>query len=355
MRYAVLGLTCAFAVACVETETDDSDATPCSVTVMSTVPENENQRIENAYYRTTLAFHLSNPDAAAAVAVAGVDGTSSRNEDDTVVYFTPATSFAPNTNYTATLTYCQSETWTLDISTSDVGEPLAEPEALVGAVYRLNFANGTVVIPERAGAVLAQYFNFSFLMSPVAVNASSLEMLVALADAEDPSEQSWCTPTVLFADGPFDQSDGFFSIGPADLGIPFEGSTIVVQDLTVEGTFSADGGSIEGAVLEGNIDTRLLAPLIIEGASEDAICQLLQNFGDACTACRGSGEAYCMDLKSIDLVAQLLTTSDGLESVALDNCHALCSETWVEETSDTGEPAWVNANEDCTLEYSENQ
>ena len=74
MRYAALSLACALTVACAEPATDESEATTCSVTVMSTVPENENQKVQDVYHRSTLAFHLSSPDATASVVVDGADG-----------------------------------------------------------------------------------------------------------------------------------------------------------------------------------------------------------------------------------------------------------------------------------------
>jgi hypothetical protein len=332
--------------------TDDTGTeTGCEVEIRETFPAADSP---DFYNRGLVQFVLNKADDTAVASVDGVAGTSSLNDRNDIVTFTPDAPLAASTSYKATLDYCTG-TASISFTTSELGASLDSDDVIQGAVYSLDLASGRVVIPEGVGAVLQEYLEFELLLSPTEFTDSTINVRAGLADATDPTHQSWCDPTIPFPEGTLDGS--YFQIGPQSTTIAVADYEVTIDDLLISGTFAPDGSYFGGAVFAGVVDTRPLVPLLFEGDDDpNAICSFLTGFGVSCVNCNDDPTTpYCLQIRAIDLIGEGVEGATPLEEIALENCHESCEDSWQREEA-TGDPLldgdgnWMHTNESCDLE-----
>lgn len=302
-----------FLAACATTDKDDSGSATnptgdnCDTTVQ-TIPMSG---AADAYYRGDIEFWLSEVDSTATITT-DIPGTLFKSDDGLVLKWVLSAPLTPSTAYSATLSYCGGEV-VLDFTTSALGAPLADASALVGNTYVVDLTAARIVEPPGIGDVLTGYLTTDILIGVSAVGASDIEMIGAIAvEDSDPAMQDMCTETIDFPTASFTESP-FFSIGPDDTTFVVSDIEVNIQDLLVNGTFSADGNYFDGGVLSGVIDTRPLAGLVDE-SDPNSICALAVSFGAICEDCPADGEPYCLSLVADQIYAEI---EDGLTLVPL--------------------------------------
>jgi hypothetical protein len=317
--------------------TEDSGDVGCEVEVRKTYPAAD---AEDFYYKGTVEFHLNKADDTAEISVDGVDGTSWRNDRDDIVYFKGTDALAPSSTYTATLSYCTGEP-SISFTTSALGEAVADDIDLTGFTYSLDLQSGRVVVPEGVGAVLQDYMDFQILVQPTSVSATELGILGGIPDGDDPSHQDYCAPSIPFPAADF-TSAPFFQFGPQSTTINVADYSITIDNLMIAGTFSADGSWFGGGTLAGEVDTRPLVPILFPDEEDpNAICDFIEGFSVYCVPCGGDETIpFCLQIEAQDMVAES-TGGATVEFVEMENCHALCADTF-DENGDI-------VTEDCEL------
>lgn len=271
----------------------------------------------DVYYRTSVEFTLETVGGSEAITVTsgGADVAGSTSTVDNRVIFTPNDPLAPSTTYDVSLDWECGPTavaWT----TSAVGAPVDEA-ALEGNAYVIDLASGRFVQPAGVGELIKQQLDQSILIGVTSVGGGEIGMMGALADTMN--MQDMCTPSIDFPVAADFSENPFFSVGPDTTTLNVSGIEITIDDLVVSGAFSADGTTIEGAVLAGAIDTRPLATLV-NSTDEGAVCELVATFGVACEPC-GDGEPYCLSIYVDSMVAEL-AAGVTLEEVTEDDVAA---------------------------------
>ena len=196
---------------------------------------------------------------------------------------------SPTTDYTATLTYsCGSATaaW----ATSETGGSTGG--AVVDEVFDLNLSSGSWILPSpEVGALLATQLDVELLVMPVSAD-SEIVIRGALGTGADAQDE--CSPSIEFPAASF--SDPFFQIAADVLTLDVAGYSIDINELDLSGAFAPDASMIQGASLQGTIDTHPLVDFLVPGGPPDAVCDLVGTFGVACEACAGGGGDYCISV-----------------------------------------------------------
>ncbi len=318
-----------------DTATDDTGGHPCYVAVEATSPANGST---SAYYRSDIAFTLSDPDASAVIttAVAGHQATSS---DGLTVSWVLDAPMDPSTAYTATLDYCAGSV-ALSFTTSNLGTPMDDPASLLGRTYAVDLASARITEPPGIGSVLSGYLTTDILLGVSAVDGGSLDMLGAVARADvSPDEQDTCSPTFPFPTADF-TAEPYFAVGPQTVTLSIGGYDVDISDLQITGTFASDGTYFGGGTLSGSLDTRPLSALVDDSGDPGAICDLAINFGAECIACPSDGEPYCLTLVADEILAEQVRRLT-LVDVGGTNCMDCMSPT---DTTDLSETCEIDPN-----------
>ncbi len=320
MHRSLLTLPLLFLIGCpaedktADGETGDTDGPSCEVIVDSTIPSSG---AVDADYRAAIEFHLSDPDPTAIATSTGISGTSTLADDNETVIFTPDAPLSASTSYTVTLDYCGG-TVDLAFTTSEVGGPLNDANALVGKTYALALGDARIVEPDGIGSVLSSYLTQDILIGVDTVSATEVQMIGAIGKEDaSPPAQDWCDPTIDFPVADFSEQP-YFQIGPQNTTLSVAGYSIEIGNLEITGTFAPDGTYFAGGTLSGTIDTRPLAPLLDDSGDEGAICDLAVSFGATCTACPADGEPYCLTLVADQITAEEVSGLTLVEVVGND-------------------------------------
>lgn len=277
------------------TKTDDtgSPTGPCSIVVEGTLPADGSAE---AYYRGPFEFQLSAPDPTA-VASASFAGTSSRSEDNTVVYYTPDAPLEPGQAYSVDLDYCGGSD-ALAFSTSALGTPLDTD--LVGRTWAFDLASARIVTPEGMAAVLNMFPAEPLLLGVVAASDTELTIIegTGFLDAID---QDYCAATTELPPGDFSEQP-YFSVVAETAGVQVSGVPVTVRNVTITGTFAADGSEVGGGTLSSILDTRPLAPLV-GGTEPGSACEVMISLGIVCEPCPTDSEPYCVTLIADQITA----------------------------------------------------
>lgn len=282
----------------------------CEVEVDSTFPADGET---SAYYRTTIEFELSDPDPTGTPSVTVADaagtavaGSSALNEDGDVVIFTPDSPLSASTSYTATLDYCAGNP-AISFTTGSLGGALTAD--LVGNAYVIDLDGADFVEPAGVADLLLGQLENSILLG-VQATSPDLEMIGAIS-VDGATDQDMCNESIPFPSADFSQSP-YFEMGPADTIISAAGFDIEILNLSITGTFAADGTYFGGGTLAGELDARLLAPLLgdLLGTKDpDDICGVLVGFGVACEECSSDDQPYCLGIYVRDITATQLSGS----------------------------------------------
>ena len=269
----------------------------CVIIVKSTYPADG---ATDAYYRAPIDFELSNPDPFAVITT-DIPGTQSTGPDGKHIIFKPDAPLTPGATYTASMAYCAGDVSTT-FTVSDAGTPIPDPSILVDQTYLFDLHSGRVPVPAGLGDVLIDNLSALILMGVRGVDGANMDILGAVSILGE-SGQDYCAPTI-----PFDNAD---YAGAPDVAFGVASTTLVaagvgvdVTDISITGTFRPDGSAIEGMTFAGTIDTRPLAPLVDTGdGTENAICELAENFSAACVACPSDGGVFCLEIEADHITA----------------------------------------------------
>lgn len=285
------------------------------------------------YFDSPVEVALSEADSTATVEVAdasgaAVAGSQSTNDDGTILYFTPDGGFAPSTSYSVTVTTCAGG-GSSGFSTSDLGAPLAAD--ITGNTYRVDLANARFVKPEGVASLLLDALEDDILVGVESLSGSDLQMIGALSEGLG-GEQNTCYPSIPFPAATF--TDPGFVVGPADTTLNVGGISLEISQLTISGAFAPDGSYFGGGVLGGELDARVLGPLLEDllGVSDpDEICGLLVTFGVTCEACSSDGQPYCAEVLADQITA--VNDANPIECVDEEECHPSCASSTCLDTS----------------------
>ena len=278
------------------------------------------------YYKAALEVELSEADATAAITVtdaggAAVDGSVSFSEDGATAYFTPSADLAPSTQYTLDVSVCSGDGGgSIGFSTSDLGTPLTCD--LSGDTFRVNLADARFLKPAGVAALLLDALEDDIMVGVQTMGDTELEMLGALSDGLG-GGQNLCYPSIPFPPASFD--DPAFLVGPADTTLNVAGVELEISNLAISGAFASDCSYFGGGELSGELDARVLGPLLgdlLDVTDPDEICGLLVTFGVTCGACGSDGEPYCADILADQIEAS--NAAITLSCVSLEECHPSC-------------------------------
>jgi hypothetical protein len=292
----------------------DPKAESCGVSVTGTLPASD------LYYRDPFGFTLSAADPTATITTS-VAGHQEVSEDGLTVWWIPAAPLAPLTSYDATLTTCDGAT-DATFTTTALGLPLEDRDALLGRVYDVALPDAHIVQPEGLGGILGPMLAV-VLAEVVSVSATDLDVLGAVAvTGSDPAVEDWCTPTIDFPPGAFDEQP-FFHLGPTNVDLVVAGSIVTVGDLELSGTFAADGSSFGGGVFTGLVDTRPLS--LVENPEGDGsdLCNVVAGLGIECEVCPTDSQPYCLSILADQIEAQAVAAEVGeVLGYNCDGCEA---------------------------------
>lgn len=288
LTVAVLGLT-----AC------PPEAEKCVILVKSVYPADG---ATDGYYKAAIDFELSNPDPTAVITT-DIPGTQSTNADGKHILWTPDAPLTPGQSYSASLAYCAGEAST-SFTVSDAGNPITDPAGLVGQTYLFDLHSGRVPVPAGLGDVLIDNLAALILLGVESVSDTTMGVIGAVSILGE-TGQDYCSPTIPFADADFSGApDIAFAVDQTTLVAA--GTEVDVFEVALTGTFRPDGSAIEGMTFSGMIDTRPLAPLVDSGdGTENAICELAENFNAACVACPSDGQVFCLEIQADHITAAL--------------------------------------------------
>ena len=214
--------------------------------------------------------------------------------------------------------------------TADTGGGM-DPALVVDKTYLLDLSAGDVTEPAAVGSLLAAYLG-NVLLGVPAADVGNIDLRIALPlEGSVPAEQDPEVNSVELPGADFGGAPGFELLG-ASASITASGTTIEATDVQVSGAFSADASRIDDLRLAGLLDTRGLAPLISEAASEDEMCVLAAGLGVACTACP-DGVDLCIEVviervPATEVAGLELVEVNGKESGSL-GCTVATGATWL--------------------------
>lgn len=278
--------------------TDDSSSAggdPCEgVSLLSTLPA---PGATDAYYRGTVEWSISAPVAGEipATVTADLPGTLSTNAVGDRFVWTWDAPLSPSTAYTVSLDWC-GQASSVSFTTSDYGQPVADPSALVGSTFQVDLGEARILEPVGLEGLLPQFFPADILIMVTGVGADTVDMIGGTAREEGGNvSQNWCDPTIPFPTAAW-VGDCYFTLGPQDTTFAVSGVNVTIGGLAIDGTVSPDGTEFDGGRLSGTIDTRPLAALVGDPDNPSAMCDLAANFGTECEACPSDGEPYCFTM-----------------------------------------------------------
>jgi hypothetical protein len=301
MLVAVLALSGCRPVVCECEETAITD--PCTNSFAVFPAANAT----DVYYRTTVEASFDTPEDAAVIAVAGVGGVAAWRGNNLV--FTPTDPLVPGTTYVASVTFsCGTSEWSF--TTGEVGAPVAAD--LTGRAWALDVAAGRPLSP-MAGLAQA-WIPGTLLLGVRGVDARALDAVAAYAADDSEPRQDVCRPSIPLP-GARLAADPWFDVGPGPVTLDAR-VALRLDAFELEGAFAPDLAYVQGAVLQGVVDTRQMAPYLDEDGPDTAVCDMLAGMGDACVPCADGSGVYCapfiidgIDGPRIDGAIQTLTDS----------------------------------------------
>jgi hypothetical protein len=201
----------------------------------------------------------------------------------------------------------------------DSGEPQGNPDEyafLEGKSYAINLADATITKPPGVGSILLTLVTVPVILLEVTSVGASLEMMGAMAD-ESGTAQNYCSASFDFPPADFSGAPAF-TAGPTDFSFTVQGSTLILHNLSIAGTFAVDGSYYDHGTLEAIIDLREVEAGFPDlGYTADQLCELVAGFGAPCEPCTDT-ELYCLTLAAESIVAAEMALD--LEEVTADDC-----------------------------------
>ena len=271
--------------------TDDDDAVE-EVIIVDMSPE---PGADDHFLSADLFVVFNQAPDSVELSVAGVTGATETSSNGRVVTFDPSNPLEPNTEYLWTITWSPSIDSPIEIEfeTGPHGDPVGDPDAIIGRAYQIDVANADFTEPAGVGAILGSQLDGMVFLMAATPESSGSDMHVILAQGEESAgnvSQLPCVTTTYATAGPdqvigtADDAPGDFdnpdiTVGPVDLAFDaaIQGIGIgTVNDVFMTSTFHPALDDLQGGIVEGTIDTRPLAPELDPDGDEDALCQLLE-------------------------------------------------------------------------------
>ena len=346
--------------------TDDDDAGE-SVNITSVHPAPDQ---DDFFYADDLWVRFDQDPDSVTLSVAGVAGAT--EVDGRVATFAPSAPLAPNTSYVWTLEWAPSDSspQQIEFETGPHTDPVGNPSAIIGRTYFIDLGSADFVEPPGIGAILAsQLGDFALLMAATAESdLPTMHVLTAVGEFDGPDiVQEFCGTTAYAtagADqiiGTGDDAPGAFdnpqiSVGPTEIFLPasFVGIplTTPLTDVQMTSTFHPDLDDLRGGTVQGQVDTRPLAPELDPDGGEDAVCNLIQEtIGVECVECGGDDPGvFCLNLRAVDVRSEhlpslTLEAQDCADIIAIYETTGECDDEardW--DANEDGEyegcPAW---------------
>jgi Bacterial Ig-like domain len=295
----------------------------CQVEVDSTWPT---AGATDAAVTTNIEWNLSDDDPSASASLrdgdgALVPGVSSWDSGHQRVTFDPDGALSPSSSYRAELEYCAG-TAEFSFVTFAMGGPV-DPETIVGGAYVLDFYSGRISEPAGVGELLLAQLDALPILAVDSVDGVSIMLSGGTSDSHGRAQDT-CLPTLSFPNGDYSAAPTF-SAGPQDTTLG--ASTVIpLTQVTVSGTFAADGESIGGVHTSGEIDARQLTTSLGDMLGTDdpaVVCDLFAGFGATCAPCASDGASYCLPVDADAMTATRL--AEPLVVVDQANCHPDCA------------------------------
>jgi hypothetical protein len=191
--------------------------------------------------------------------------------------------------------------------------------------YGFGIGDGRVVEPENGGSLIEAGISQLVLFSVLDFRTDTIDAVGAMSvDDTAPIEQDWCVPSFAFPGSQFDNDNGRFFAGPADLAIFVSGSRATIEQTYISGEFDGDLEEFDQGTLDGYLETTGLDEAIggiFGDTGLGAACRALATvYGVDCEACPSSGTDYCVHVRVEDVEAPWI---EGLELVEVfgTNCE----------------------------------
>lgn len=298
-------------------DTEDAER-GCRIRLIGTRPHDEAAH----YRRSPVELYFSDVDASAQLWVTGsdgepVDGLETRT--GAFVTLQPEPPLAPSTAYTLHATWCDGEeTLEQPFETSELGAPPEDCDPADGA-WLLALHDGRV--PDLGS------------VTPYILGELDPTPVLDLTPGEDGGApvasigwsrgtggaQDYCEPTTDL--GPVTWDAPFLRTAPTDVVIP--GEDVLLAGVVFEADVAPDCTRVGGLKLTAQLDARHIgATWTAELGDADAICAVLDGFGEPCGPCDSDDAVYCIDLVIEESGGD--AAAAAVECVAEADCHPLC-------------------------------
>jgi hypothetical protein len=193
-----------------------------------------------------------------------------------------------------------------DTTADEVVTPTGHPAE--GRDFLRDLAAATITAPPGMDSLASQYLtDVSVVFHVHAVDEAAGEIDIYGAMLEQVGgqlQQNLCSPTWNLASaGAGTYKEPFFSIGPADVEIGFDGSTGSAYGLITSGRFTAGWDAIVAGEASSQLDTRMLDELIDPNADEGAACELLASLAINCQPCPYGLGPFCLQMAAEGIVS----------------------------------------------------
>lgn len=277
---------------------------PCDAPLNADSPVTPADGASNVYWRDSIALTFDADASATSIVLSDASGAEvetdlSWDASRMNVTVVPALPLSPSTTYGLSVVGCGNDV-TYTFSTAQWGEPLeVAPIDLVGRVYNFDLAGADYAKPEGLGTLLGLYLTEPLLFQVTDVTPGGITLMGAQGMVDGTSGEivqnrsfsTWDFGQASFSDAPF------FGATTAGIAIDYAGSVIPMHNFHVEGTFSADGELIGGAMASGYGDTRDMGPLLQLGGDPNAVCDFAAGLGLDCVECP-DGNPWCLEIEA---------------------------------------------------------
>ena len=277
---------------------------PCEALLNADAPVSPEDGETGVYWREAITLTFDADASATEIllsdaAGAPVDADLSWDAARMNVRVVPAQPLAPDATYGLSVQGCGNDV-VFTFTTASWGAPLdVAPVDLVGRVYNFDLAGADYVKPEGLGTLLGLYLTEPLLFQVTDVTPGGISLMGAQGMVDGTSGEiiqnrtfsTWDFGQASFSEAPF------FGATTAGIAIDYAGSVIPMHNFHVEGTFSADGETIGGAMASGFGDTRDMGPLLQLGGDPDAVCDFAAGLGLECVDCP-DGNPWCLEIEA---------------------------------------------------------